>query len=243
MTDTMSLSTQAGLPDQAVAAALSQNWKEAIRINTAILKDDKDNIDALSRLAFAYAKTGQLTRAKKMYEKVLAVDEYNQIARKNIKKLAGVKKKDIMRTPLQNVSPMIFLEEPGKTKIVECIHAAPSQILSTLSAGTEVVMKAKAHCTEIRSAHNVYLGALPDDMSFKMKKLLAAGNTYTVVVKNIDKNSLKILIREIGRGKRFANQPSFITTTSYVPFSRSTKSADKPDMTPTGEKVSNDFEK
>jgi hypothetical protein len=76
-----------------------------------------------------------------------------------------------------------------------------------------------------------------------MKKLLAAGNTYTVVVKNIDKNSLKILIREIGRGKRFANQPSFITTTSYVPFSRSTKSADKPDMTPTGEKVSNDFEK
>jgi hypothetical protein len=98
-------------------------------------------------------------------------------------------------------------------------------------------MKAKHHCVEIRSKTNIYLAALPDDMSFKMNKLLSCGNTYQAVVKSIDKNSFKILIRELSRGKRFANQPSFTPSTSYVPFSRSGSAgaADGPDMTPTGE--------
>jgi tetratricopeptide (TPR) repeat protein len=219
---------------QAVHAALSQNWKDAIKINTAILKESKNDVEALARLAFAYCKTGQLTLAKKTYEKVLSVDQYNQIALKNIKKLATLKKKNIIHELPCNVSPMIFLEEPGKTKIVECIHLAPYQILSTLSAGTDVVLNPKNHCVEIRTSNNQYLAALPDDMSFKMNKLLSAGNTYQVVVKSIDKNSFKVLIRELTRGKRFAHQPSFTSTTSYVPFSKS-GNGEGPDMTPTGE--------
>jgi tetratricopeptide (TPR) repeat protein len=101
--------TDTSLPAAAVAAALSQNWKEAIRINTTILKARKDDVDALSRLAFAYSKTGQLTLARKTYEKVLSYDEYNQIAQKNIKKLANLKKKNIIHEVSSNVSPMIFL--------------------------------------------------------------------------------------------------------------------------------------
>jgi tetratricopeptide (TPR) repeat protein len=225
----------------AVNAALSQNWKEAIKINTAILKESKTDIDALSRLAFAYCKTGQLTLAKKTYEKVLSFDQYNQIALKNLVKLTTLKKKNIVHEVPCNVSPMIFLEEPGKTKIVECIHLAPNQVLSPLSAGTEVMLNPKNHCVEIRTSQNLYLAALPDDMSFKMNKLLSAGNTYQVVVKSNDKNSFKVLIRELTRGKRFANQPSFTSTTSYLPFSQS-GSGEGPDMTPTGEDNDTDSE-
>ncbi|HUD18904.1 MAG TPA: tetratricopeptide repeat protein [Patescibacteria group bacterium] len=229
--------TDSLLPATAVAAALSQNWKEALRINLSILKEIPDDVEALSRLAYAYTKTGQLTLAKKTYEKILDIDQYNQIAQKNIKKLATIKKKDVIQHIPTNMSPMIFLEEPGKTKIAECIHIAPTQLLSTLSAGQEVVLKPKNHCVEIRSLTNVYLAALPDDLSFKMNKLIAAGNTYQVVVKSVDKNSLKVLIRELTRGKRFATQPSFINTTSYIPFSRGVgqDAPEGPDMTPTGE--------
>lgn len=221
----------------AVSAALSQDWKEAIRVNTAILKANKNDIDALTRLAYAYVKTGQFILAKKTYEKVLAIDEYNQIAQKNLAKLSQMKKKNIKNTDRVQVSPMIFLEEPGKTKIAECIHTAPSQVLSSLSAGQEVMLKQKNHCVEIRSLQNTYLAALPDDLSFKLNKLISAGNTYQAVVKSVDKNSLKVIIRELTRGKRFANQPSFISTTSYVPFSQSGAGAasEGPDMTPTGE--------
>ena len=229
--------TDSSLPAAAVTAALSQDWKEAIRINTALVKNNKNDVEALSRLAYAYLKTGQFLVAKKTYEKVLALDQYNQIAQKNLIKLASIKKKTIRDTDRIQVSPMIFLEEPGKTKIVECIHVAPSQVLSSLSSGQEVTLKQKNHCVEIRSNQNTYLAVLPDDLSFKMNKLLTAGNTYRVVVKSVDKNALKVLIRELSRGKKFANQPSFISTTSYVPFSHSGpgNASEGPDMTPTGE--------
>lgn len=228
--------TDLNLPAQAVAAALTQNWKEAIRINTAIIKSQKDNIESYSRLAYAYLKTGQLTLAKKTYEKVLSFDQYNHIALKNLKKLSGLKKKDIQSGSDHHLSPLMFLEEPGKTKIVDCIHVAPNQILSALSAGEEVQMKAKNHCIEIRSNQDTYLAALPDDTSFKLIKLLSAGNTYQCIVKGVEKNGLKVLIRELSRGKKFANQPSFTTTTSYIPFAKGGNTGvDIPDMTPTGE--------
>jgi hypothetical protein len=235
--DTLSPMTDTTLPALAVAAALSQNWKEAIRINTEILKGDKKNIEALSRLGYAYIKTGQLTAAKKTYEMVLTIDQYNHIAQKNLKKLTIIKKKDIESGSQEHVSPMMFLEEPGKTKIVECIHVAPTQVLSTLSAGQLVHMNPKNHCVEIRSTQNTYLAALPDDMSFKLNKLISAGNTYQTVVKSVEKNTLKVLIRELSRGKKFANQPSFTSSTSYIPFARggSGSLSEGPDMTPTGE--------
>lgn len=48
----------------AINAALAQDWKEAIRINTALLKTDKNNISLLNRLGFAYLQSGQFTDRK-----------------------------------------------------------------------------------------------------------------------------------------------------------------------------------
>lgn len=222
----------------AVAAALAQNWKDAIAINCEILKSDTQNFEALSRLAYAYMRSGELPLAKKTYEKVLQIDQYNHIALKNIKKLSSLKKDDITLSGIHNVSPLMFLEEPGKTKVVDCINLAPNHSIAGLSSGEEVFMKSKNHCIEIRTRTNNYLGALPDDVSFKLAKLLDAGNTYQVIIKSTEKNTLKILIRELSRGKEFANQPSFTSTTSYIPFSKGGTTGpmgDSPDMTPTGE--------
>lgn len=218
----------------AIAAALVQDWKKAIAVNTAILKTNKEDLDALCRLGFAYLKSGQLTSAKRIYQKVLDLDQYNQIATKNVKKLVSLKKKDITDKPGGVMSPMIFLEEPGKTKIVECVHVAPSSVLSTLSAGQEVQLKVKQHGVDVRSVHT-YIAALPDDMSFKLNKMIAGGNTYQAIIKAVDKKSVKILLRELKRGKRFASQPSFTSTTSYVSFAKGGSGRESMDMTPTGE--------
>lgn len=221
--------------EDAIAAALVQDWKKAIAVNSAILKADKTDIDALCRLGFAYLKSGQLTSAKRIYQKVLLLDQYNQIATKNLKKLSALKKKDIETDNEGVMSPMIFLEEPGKTKIVECVHVAPSSVLSTLSAGQEVFLKVKQHGVEIRANNQAYVAALPDDMSFKLNKMIAGGNTYQAIIKAVDKKSVKVLLRELKRGKRFASQPSFTSTTSYVSFAKGGSGRETLDMTPTGE--------
>ena len=205
----------------AINAALQQDWKEAVRINTALLKTDKNNISLLNRLGFAYLQSGQLTLAKTTFVKVTKLDPYNQIAAKNLKKLGLVKQKDILKNPKRQVLPMSFLEEPGKTKIVECVNTATVQVLSTLTPGEEVELKAKNHTVEVRSSQNVYLGALPDDISFRLIKFLAVGNTYQGLVKSTNKNTLVVFIREMSRGKRYATQPSFTSTAMYVPFTRS----------------------
>ncbi len=220
--------------ENAIAAALAQDWKEAIRVNLAILKSDRNDLEALCRLAFAYLKTGQLLAAKRTYQKVLALDKYNQIATKNLKKMTSLKKKDMANEAATFMSPMIFLEEPGKTKIVECVHVAPTHVLSTLSAGQEVFLRPKNHCIEVRTSSSTYVAALPDDMSFKLNKMMAGGNTYQAIVKGVDKKSVKVMLRELTRGKKFAKQPSFTSTTSYVSFAKS-GTRETPDMTPTGE--------
>lgn len=219
--------------DAAITAALEQNWNEALRINTEILKIDTNNIEALNRLSFAYIKLGNTTLAKRFLNKVLTLDRYNQIALKNMIKLTSVRKK-VTNHMTQPVSPLAFLEEPGKTKIVQCVNAAPAKVLETLVAGQEVYMKPKRHGVEIRDGQDTFLGALPDDLSFKLIKFITGGNQYQVIVKGVGKNSLMVLIRETHRGKRFATQPSFTSSLPYIPASR-IYDADKPEVTATGE--------
>lgn len=203
--------------DAAIAAALTQNWKEAIRLNSELLKTDKNNLETLNRLGYAYLMLGQLTAAKRTLAQVIKLDPYNQIAQRNTKKLASLRAKDI-KEKTGSLSPLTFLEEPGKTKIVECINPAQLQALSNLSPGQEVVLRPRNHVVEIRNDHNVYLGALPDDLSFRLLKFIAGGNRYQAFVKSVGKNSLVVFLREAARGKRFSDQPSFTPSHAYIPY-------------------------
>lgn len=212
--------------DDAIQAALRQDWKSAIQLNTDLIKDDKKNVDAYNRLGFAYLKSGQIKKAKETFEKVLTIDKYNQIATKNIKKLTVLKKDTLLTTNTAEISPLLFLEEPGKTKVVDCINTAPMNTLTGLNCGQEVFLKPKKHTVEVRDQHGKYLGALPDDVAFKMIKFITAGNTYSIFVKGVTKNCISIFIRELKRGKKLLNQPSFIGTTNYMPYQRDTRSQD-----------------
>lgn len=232
------MSAAANTKDLAISAALAGKWKEAVSLNLRLLKEEPDNIDAFNRLAYAYLKQGLLPQSKKIFTKVLKLDPYNAIAIKNNKLIDTVKKKKVAANAVIAAAPSAFLEDPGKTKIVSCVNVAPAATLTTLSPGQMVTLKAKRHAVEIRAPGNTYLAALPDDISFKLLKLLAAGNTYQVVIKGVSKNSLTVILREITRGKRFASQPSFISsaTSSYTPFAPlENKPDEKPIVVATGE--------
>lgn len=224
--------------DAAIQAALSGDWKNAVKINEELLKDDGRDIDTLNRLAYAYAKNGQIPSAKKIFNKVLSLDPYNTIAHKNIALLSHTSRTHTKSQVVPAALPSAFLEDPGKTKLVSCINLAIAQVISSLSPGQTVFIKSKNHAVELRSDQNTYLAALPDDISFKLIKLMAAGNTYQVVVKGVEKNSLTVMVRELSRGKRFANQPSFISSTrvTYTPFTPAeAKEEEKPVTAATGE--------
>lgn len=206
--------------EAAIAAALTNDWASAIRINTTILKAYPSDIASLNRLGYAYTQNGQRNLAKSTFEKVLKLDPYNQIAMKHTKTLGSAKhtKGSIPPGITNHVSPLSFLEEPGITKVVAAVNSAPADAISHLTPGMEVALRPRKHCVELRNlSTNTYIAALPDDISFRLLRLMSFGNRYQAFVKGLDKKTVIVIVREIARGKKFASQPSF--TAALLPAS------------------------
>lgn len=212
----------------AIDAALNSKWDEALKLNRQIIKTDPQNIDALNRQARAYMEMGRINLAKRCYCEVLKVDPYNPIALKNLKIVKAFKSKKGLQ-PLANgenkLSATLFLQEPGKTKIVTLLKVAEPQKLSQAFCGMKVEMVIKNHKITIVDFIGNYLGVLPDDISFLILRFLRGGNKYELFIKSIRVNSLSVLIKETFRSKKFKNQPSFLentdatlTTALYTPL-------------------------
>lgn len=210
----MSQSPLSNLSQLAIDAALSANWKDALTINQEIIKIEPKNIDALTRKAKACLELGDPEEAEKCYNEALKIDSYNPIALKNLKMMKALGK-DKLKQNTQNGKPHImsgsmFLQEPGKTKIVSLLKVAEPQKLSQIFCGMNVDLVIKGKKINVTDGDNTYLGILPDDTSHLLVRLIKGGNKYEALVKSTKLNGLSIMIREIYRSKKFKNQPSFI---------------------------------
>lgn len=198
---------QKDLAQEAIALALRGKWKEAIAVNKQILKKDSKNVDALNRLARALKELGNINEAKIIAKKVLKIDSFNSIALKALEKWKTLKKGE---TYLSGpADPKIFLEEPGKTKIVGLLFLGSPKLLAKLDAGDEVKLNTHSHRVSVTTADGKYIGRLPDDLSARLKKLIELGNTYLVFIKSIDKSEVKVFIRESKRVEKLGDFPSF----------------------------------
>lgn len=220
------------LSDQAIRAALDCRWDDALKLNRQILKVDPQNIDALARSAKAYVELGKSNLAKKYYTEVLNYDPYNPIALKNLKIIKAFKsngKPHINGGGELRLSASLFLQEPGKTKIVNLLNICEPQKLSSTFCGMKVEMIIKNRKLIVVDSAGGYLGVLPDDICHLLIRLLRGGNKYSLCVKSIRVNGLSVLIRETFRSKRFKNQPSFLERGAHIPFGEMISSLDGKD--------------
>ena len=216
------------LAQQAISAALSCNWQKAVELNEQLIQKDFKNIDACNRLGRAYFELGNLIKSNKSFEMALAVDPYNQIAAKFLKRIETFRKKGSKKNNFKTINEKLntvsvpfngdlFIEEPGKSKLVNLLKVAEPQKLSLLSSGSPVYLQNKNRGICIIDTDGDYLGVLPDDLAHHLLRLIAGGNKYQACIKTSKINSLSILIREIFRSARFKNQPSFLEHLESVP--------------------------
>ena len=191
----------------AINAALKQNWTEAVQLNEILLTNEPTSIDSLNRLAFAFLSLGQPKNAKSLYEKVLSLDMKNPIAIRNLKRLNDSKTNKI-NVPLNN----LFIEEPGKTKVIELLNIADKKAVSHLRSGEMLELRIKRNKIFAIDSENQYIGMLPDDICQRLIKFINAGNQYEAYIRTVDNNKICILVRETKRIKRFKDQPSFVST-------------------------------
>jgi len=118
------MNKQSVLQLQAVKAAKNSDWKKAVAFNEEILKTNSQNLGALNRLGLAYIQIGKKTKAKRSFKQVLEIDSSNNIAQKNLEKLKN------KQTTTPNFSKEHFIEEPGRTTIVELHRLAGKTVLT-----------------------------------------------------------------------------------------------------------------
>lgn len=198
------MNKQVVLQLQAVTAAKNSNWQKAIAFNEEMLAIDPKDIGALNRLGLAYIQIGKTAKAKKTFRQALKIDSSNPIAQKNLDKLKN------KQSTLPSFSKEHFIEEPGKTKIVELHRLASKNVLTSLAPGSECTLKIKNRYIAIESDKK-YIGTLPEDLSFRLTKLINRGNQYECFIHSISTKSCQVYayLKEVTRSKRNNNILSF----------------------------------
>ena len=199
------------LKDQAIGTALTGDWEKAISLNKALIKDDPNDIDALNRLAFAQNILGKTKAAKTTYQKVLKIDGLNSLAIRNLKRLSETKKSgnSFNNFPIQTTN--MFLEEAGKTKIVELVNITQPNVINMLRTGQGLMLSVKRLKVFLLADGKVYVGMLPDNIGKRLIKFIKSGNEYESYVKSAANRRLVIFIRETKKTSKFKDQFSFLS--------------------------------
>jgi tetratricopeptide (TPR) repeat protein len=205
------------LAQEAIELALSGKWDKAVKINLVILEENLKDIEALNRLARAYSELGNISKARKAAKDVLKIDPFNTIANKALDKWKGLKRGETYKSGPS--SAQSFLEEPGKTKIINLLHPGAPEIIAKLDSGDEVKLNTHSHKVSVCTKDGKYVGKLPDDLSARLRKLIKYGNAYKAYVKSVNKKEIRVFIRETMRVPKLADIPSFSTDKiDYISF-------------------------
>jgi len=177
----------------AIQSAKNQDWEKATQLNQEIIKIDENDTSALNRLGIALSQLGEKAAAIKYLERSLKIDKSNSIAKKHLERLSKNKK---LNAP--SFANNHFIEEPGKTKTVELHRLASKNVLNVLTVGTACELIPKNRYISVEANQN-YIGALPEDLSFRLSKLIKGGNKYSCYIRSINASSCVIFLREMKR--------------------------------------------
>lgn len=201
------------LKNQAIEAAIKGKWQEAIKLNEKILSENENDLDTYLRLGFAYLEIGELTKAKRAYLKALKIQPGHQIAINNLEKIRILQKarQKIKKEGRKNfyLDPNLFLDVPGKTKVVSLVNLGQLHILAKLKIGQKVNLKIKRRKIEVRTDEGEYIGALPDDLSKRLTLFIKAKSKYSCYIKGASKKNVEVFIKEEKKGRKLKHYLSF----------------------------------
>ncbi len=192
------------LRTKAIAAAKSGDWADAVSINEEIIGINPTDLSAFNRMGMAQMQLHNTEAAQSAFEQALTLDSTNLIAKKQLERL---KSNEPFVPP--TFTSDAFIEEPGKAKLCQLHRLAGKELLTLLSIGQKCQLKPKSRYISVETLDNHYIGSLPDDISFRLSKLIAGGNTYDVLVHNVSKTECAVFIKELSRSKANQNSTSF----------------------------------
>jgi tetratricopeptide (TPR) repeat protein len=193
--------------DLSVRLAKEGRWDEAVQVNRDLLAIFPDDTETLNRLGKALMELKRYAEAKEAYEHSVKQDPTNTIAQKNLKNLQQLVQvaasKPAAATPPNpsrtRVAPSLFIEETGKTGVVNLVSLASSLVLARLTAGDRVYLEVDAakELVRVKNEDGEVLGQLEPRMNVRLFRFIQAGNRYVAAVQAVSDKMLRIVIQEI----------------------------------------------
>lgn len=203
------------LAQQAIQAAIAGSWKQAVSGNLRILAQNPNDLEALLRLANAQAQLGKTKEAGATYEKILKLDPHNLFAERGLNRLKKFKKVKGEGNNLHQLTSS-FLEEPGKTRVITLVHTTTPSLLAQVDSGQPLTLLPRRRRISVTTQSGSYIGRLPDDIALRLLGFINGGNKYEAAVKVVDKDQVRIFVREVYRAKKFEAIPSFSPDGNYL---------------------------
>jgi hypothetical protein len=185
-------------------------WREAIAVNQSILEMFPEDVEALNRLGRAHLELGEYKEAEAAYRRSTEIDPYNAIALKNLQRLSYLREvAGVAEGGANRLEPQAFIEEVGKTGVVQLVDLAPPEVLARMVAGDKVQLKIEDAGLVAENSHGVYLGRVEPEQGQRLARLMTGGNQYSAAIVSVAEGTVSVIVREVYRDPSQAGRPSF----------------------------------
>lgn len=188
---------QRQLTEQAITLALESKWEEAVAVNRQLQGLFPRDLSTLNRLGKALSELGQYADARQSYGEALEIDPTNNIARKNLDRLASLGDGVAApRTTHERMDPRLFIEETGKTGFTELLDVAPRQTLVRLTAGDQVYLSRDGNVLWVLNAAQERIGRIEPRLASRLITFMEGGNQYAAGITELRAHDVRLIIRE-----------------------------------------------
>jgi len=214
--------------ERAVQLAMAKRWEDAVAANKAILDVFPNDTDSYNRLGKALMELGRYPAARKAYRKALELDPANQIAKKNLERIAVLSKEKNGDRASAQADPSLFIEEMGKS-VLTVLEQTDEKTLVKLRAGDEVQLTRKKDDLIVETMSSDRVGSIEQKLRSRILKLLEGGSTFAAAVTAINGNECRIIIKETYRdpSQTGPSFPTAITTEKLRPYTKDTLIQDR----------------
>lgn len=186
------------LSEQAIQMARESRWDEAVTVNRDLLLLVPRDPSTLNRLGKALSELGRYSEAKSAYTEALDQDPANNIARKNLDRIASLSDEDSTdgRHAVERIDPRLFIEETGKTGFTVLVDLASREVIARLSAGDQVYLAPEGQVLYVTNAADERIGRVEPRLANRLIKFMQGGNKYAAGIADLSGSEVRLLIRE-----------------------------------------------
>lgn len=199
------------LSHEAISLALKGEWERATEVNRAILELFDDDVDAMNRLGKALMELAQYTAAKEVLDRLVEIAPYNNIAKKNIARLAQLGETPGVAKQVRKggSAPQLFIEESGKSGTTMLRKMASRQVIARVAPSDPANLVVEQNTINVYGAEDEYLGQIEPKLARRLIRLMYGGNKYDAAIVGINEHAISIIVRETHRDPSLRSVCSF----------------------------------